>query len=280
MVYGFPFAITCMNYRCLALLISLVSATAQSRVPDGFRWVDFKQDVSTVSNIEKALKAENYSAIREIGVRGDFALVMTVQRESTHSTPLGDRWGVYNISTKNWNLQPLISGYNLEIKDWIRFQSNESDLGVFYMDCWECKPAGVFTALHYDTREGWRARWKNEKDPIRPGIVFRITDVNHPYTNEQVDQVVAVIAPSDDVAAVGTWYYSKDLSTGKITEAVTKFSVDQATGEDKTFVLSGPEAKAWELKLCKVPSSPLGLSQGQSSRVCKRITSVRANSRK
>lgn len=268
--------ITSMNYQHLAVLaLILFSVTAQSQVPDGFHWVDFRKEVSTVSNVEKALKAENYTAIREIGVRGDFALVMTVQREATQPTPLGDSWAVYNISTTDWSVHKLISGYNLEIKDWISFQSkDEQDLGVVYMDCWECEPASVFTALHYDARTGWRARWVNEKDPVRPGIAFLITDVGDPYTDEDVDQIFAVVTPRGGAAAVGTWYHSRDLSSGKITESASRFDVDPRTGEDKSIVLTGPAALKWELQLCKAAVSPYGLSQGQSSRACKRVMST------
>lgn len=269
-----PFAIANMSYCRLTLLIlvPLLTVTAQSQVPDGFHWVDLKREVSTVANIENALKNDNYTALREIGLWGEFALVITAWRESGQATPTGDEWVVYSVSTRDWNAKKLMSGYNLEIKDWISFQSKGApDLGVVYMDCWECEPGSLFTALHYDFRDGWRARWANDKDPNHPGVVFLITDVGDPYTNEDVDQVFAVIAPPDGAASIGTWYYSKDLSTGEIAEAATKFSVDQATGKDKAVVLSGLDAKAWESELCKAAYSPVGLSQGQSRTACKRI---------
>src|ERR1700730_696454 len=162
----------------LLLVLLLASAAAQGQLPGGFRWVDFKKDTSIVSEIEQAIKNENYTAIREIGVADGFALVMTVQRESEQATPDGDQWSVYSVSTKDWKARTLLTGYNLLIKDWISLRSRDKqDLGIVYMDCWECEPASLFTALHYDIRKGWRARWANEKDPHHPGIVFLITDV-------------------------------------------------------------------------------------------------------
>jgi len=140
------------------------------------------------------------------------------------------------------------------------------------MDCWECEPASVFTALHYDRLKGWRTRWANEKDPNHPGITMLITDVGDPYTDEDVDQIFGVVAPNKAVATVGTWYRSKDLSTGKVSETVTKFWIDQATGKEESANLTGAEADAWKLMLCKAGSSPYGLSQGQSSRACKSLT--------
>ena len=191
----------------LLLVLLLVSATAHSQLPPGFRWVDFKNDASIVSKVEQALKAENYTAIREIGLADGFALVMTVDRESVQATPAGDEWYIYSVSTRDWKARPLLTGYNLQIKDWISLQSRDKqDLGIVYMDCWECEPASLFTALHYDHREGWRARWANEKDPHHPGIAFLITDVGDPYTNEDVDQVFAVLTSENGVATIGTWY--------------------------------------------------------------------------
>jgi hypothetical protein len=258
-------------------MIVLVSAAARGQAPTGFRWVDFKRDATIISNIEHALKDEDYTAIRKIGLSGEFALVMAVRRDPAQPVPFGDMWTVYNLSMKSGELQHVMTGYNMEVKDWIRFQSNgQADLGVVYMDCWECEPASLFTAFHFDPGSGWRARWANEKSPNQPGVVFLITDVGGPYTNEDVDQVFAVVAPPGGIAAVGTWYYSRDRATGKIAENVAKFSVDQSTGKDVSTNLTGAEAKSWELTLCKPAYSPYGLSQGQSTRACKRMTAAKA----
>lgn len=250
--------------------------SAHGQMPAGFHWVDLRREASTVSKIEQALTGEDYTAIREIGIADSFALVMTINRDSDQDLFYGDAWRIYNVSTKTWKIQTLLVGYNLQVKDWIKFQAQASqDLGVVYMDCWECEPASLFTALHYDPNKGWRARWANEKDNNHPGITMLVTDVGDPYTNEDVDQVFAVLAPRDGVASVGTWYHSRDLSTGKISETVMKFWVDQSTGGDKSVDLTGTKANSWERLLCKPASSPYGLSQGQSSRSCKAIVSTK-----
>ena len=250
----------------------LLSNAAYGQTPSGFHWVDFKREGATVSKVERALKDEDYSAIREIGLTDAFALVLTVRREPGLATFDGDQWRVYNIPTKTWVPQSLLIGYNLQVKDWIEFQERTSqDLGVVYMDCWECEPATVFTALHYDPHSGWRARWASEKDPTQPGITMLVTDVGDPYTNEDVDQIFSVPALGKDVATVGTWYRSKDLATGKISETVTKFWIDQSSGKEKSADLTGAQATAWKLVLCKARNSPYGLSQGQSSGSCKSV---------
>jgi len=249
-----------------------LSSCAAGQAPEGFHWVDFRQETSTVSSVERALKSEQYTAIREVGVLNGFALVMTVQRDPSQSTPVGDVWRVYNLSMKTGSIQELLTGYNLEIKDWLSFQPQGSrDLGLLYLNCWECEPGNLFTAFHFETRTGWRARWTNDKDSNHPGITVGVTDVGDPYTNEDVDQVFAVLAPREGVATLGTWYYAKDLTTGKITESVSKFFVDQATGQDKSIDLVGSRATSWKIRLCNPADSVSGLFAGQSSSACKRI---------
>jgi len=262
-----------------ALVVCMLTAgLARSQAPAGFHWVDFKKEAATLSNVEQALKAENYTAIREIGLMNGFALVLTVSRESDQATPEGDQWFVYNVSTKDWVASPLLIGYNLQVKDWITFQTNAMpDIGVVYLDCWECEPASLFTALHYDFHDGWRARWVNEKDMNHPGVPFLVTDVGDPYTNEDVDQVFAVFNPANGVASVGTWYHSKDLSTGKVTDSVVRYSVDVPTGKDNETILTGPSASKWMVQLCKANSSVVLLG-GQSSPSCKKALGVQHKS--
>jgi len=258
------------------LLISVsIVGVAHSQMPAGFHWVDFKQEASTVSGVERALKEEHYTAIREIGLADGFALVLAVWREPEQATPEGDEWLAYSVSTTDWKARPLLIGYNVQIKDWITFQANSSpDLGIVYLDCWECEPASIFTALHYDSYDGWRVRWANDKDSQHPGIPFLFTDVGDPYTNEDVDQVFAVFTPSDSIASVGTWYHSKDLSTGKVSEIVSRYSVDASTGKDNGAVLTGQAASKWVLQLCKADSSSIVLAGGQSTPSCSKAMST------
>lgn len=249
----------------------LLAPVVRGQSPDGFRWVSLKDHPPIVANVEEALKSEDYTAIREIGVLGDFALVMTSRRDLEQTTPVGDQWSVYNVSTKDSKIASLIFGYNLEIKEWISFQPEAgADLGVVYLSCWECEPASLFTALHYDKQNGWRARWPNKENSEQPGIVLGVTDVGDPYTNEDVDQVFAVTASHNDGARVGTWYRSRELGSGKITDTVSRFFVN-AAGQDKTEILTGADAAVMKLRMCKATDALSGLFGGQDSKACKRV---------
>jgi hypothetical protein len=255
------------------LSLSMLCLGQQADVPPGFHWVDFKRGDDAVAKVEKGLAREDYTAIREIGVSGDFALVFTSNRESGQSTPRGDGWSVYNISLKTGKSRLLLAGYKLEVGGWLRLQSSGMpDLAVSYLNCWECEAVSIFTALHCDPESGWRARWRNEKSPILPGVGFLDTDVGDPYTNEDVDQIFAVLAP-EGTATVGTWYHSRDLKTGKITSEVNRYFVDPKAGTDKSVTLRGAGVVPFEVRLCKGEYALPGLFQGQSSPSCKRVLS-------
>lgn len=270
-----------IGFATLLLVGIVISATADGQTPAGFHWVDFKRESAIVQKVDQALRAEDYTAVREIGVSGDSALVMVIHREADQAVPEGDQWSVYNVSMKSGQVETLLVGYSLQIKGWISFRSqDEQDLGMVYLHCWECEPASLFTAFHYDPRDGWRARWVNKENVKQPGITFRVTDVGDPYTNEDVDQVFAVLAPNDGVASVGTWYHSRDLATGKISEEAVRYSVDLSNGEDRLTVLTGAKAKEWELHLCRATDSWSGPATGQSSSACKRLLSTKGKTTK
>jgi len=110
-----------INFLMLLLVSLAVSAAARDQMPAGFHWVDFKRDLSTVQKVEQALKAQDYTAIREICLADGFALVMAVRRDSWQTTPAGDQWLVYSVSTKSGDARKLLIGYDLQIKGWFSF---------------------------------------------------------------------------------------------------------------------------------------------------------------
>jgi hypothetical protein len=245
-------------------------------MPTGFHWVNFKREPDTVARINQVLQADDYNAIREIGIVADSALVFTTAREPEWTTPEGGVWTVYSISMEAARFRKLLSGYDLHMVTWLKFVSgHDGDLGITYLDCYECEPATLFTALHYEPKDGWRVRWPaKDSDPL-PGILLISSDAGAPYTDEDVDQVWAVLAPSPGLASIGTWYHSRDLKTGKVTSIATKFVVSPA-GEEQSLTLKGSAAALWERKLCKATDVILGLMGGQDSKSCKLLLQQKA----
>src|SRR5262245_19855058 len=107
-----------MSSRGFMIGLLVLSAGSWAQTPAGFHWVNFKQEPDTVARIARALENEDYSAIREIGVVADFALVFTTHRDPEWTTPDGDSWTVYSVSMQTAKFRKLLSGYNLRMATW------------------------------------------------------------------------------------------------------------------------------------------------------------------
>ena len=264
--------------RMIFIVAMTFSITAVADTRAGFHWVDFKRENVTVSRVTEILKPEDYTNIREIGIVGDSALVFTTWREPGRGVqqvpldPAYERWTVYGVSLKQAKFQKLVSGYELQIKAWVHFTSaGIDDLAIVYKDCSECEAASFFTAFHYDEKMRWQARWAAARADYPTGIAFFSTDVPDSDPDADIDQVFAVFAPQNGDAAVGTWYYSREHRTGKVTNDVMKFFVDPASGKERSLTLKGAEAAAWERQLCNAKDASLELRIGQDSKSCKRM---------
>ena len=146
----------------IVLGLFVLSARVHCQLPKDFHWVDLKREADTVSRVSRALAADRFSAIREIGLLGDYALVFTTLRQPDAPTPDSDSWKVYNVTIGGGAIKMLLSGYEVRIMAWMPFLLHDrADLGITYTDCVGCEPTIIFTALHYDQGHGWRARWPN-----------------------------------------------------------------------------------------------------------------------
>jgi hypothetical protein len=187
--------------------------------------------------------------------------------------PGDEPWTIYNISTKTAAATPLLSGYKPELKQWLRLESEgPEDLAIVYYDCWGCEAASFFTAFHFDPVSGWRARWPaNGDSALVPGVAFLFTDVGDPYDDEEVDQVFSVLEGPGGLFSAGTWYHSRDLKTGKVTEEVRRYSFDALRKVETNVLLTGPAATRWKSRLCSEDEARSGLAVGQDSKSCKRL---------
>jgi hypothetical protein len=250
----------------------LLAPFAHANSPAEFSWVNLETDTTTMATVRHALHDKSITAIREVGVEDGFALVMTASRESDAPTPDYDRWTIYNVALRTGTSRVLVSGYGVKLLDWIGLKNSE--LAITYYDCWECEAATLFTTLRFKTGAGWRARWINKVHDAnypQPGGVVLMTDVGDPYDDNVVDQVFAVVKQPNDRFAVGNWTHTRNIKTGKIDDAVVRYSIDPTTDEDRVEELTGQVALSWERQICNPKNLVIQPSNGQDSKSCGRV---------
>lgn len=120
----------------LAMAVATFSCAAQA--PDSFRWVDFHspKDQDVVNWVTHALAGQKWTAIREIGVQYDGALVITTYRNSPQGTPNRDSFSIWSVSLANRAVTHLIDGTNLRPMDWLLLNVGQGrELSALYDVC-------------------------------------------------------------------------------------------------------------------------------------------------
>jgi hypothetical protein len=224
-----------------AILFSVSFCSAQ--LPKGFSWVNLEADTKAMSVVHHALRDTSVAAIREVGIEGDYALVMTASRENGAPTPDYDLWSIYNVSLSDGTSQILVSGYGVRLLDWIGSQKDE--LAITYYNCWECEATTIFTTLRFRAGSGWTTRWLDKTQGTsfpQPGAVVLMTDVGDPYDDNIVDQVFAVVSEPNGGYAAGSWVHSRNTSTGKTEDDVELYIFDPKSDQDRVQKLEGQSA--------------------------------------
>src|SRR5579863_6390391 len=125
--------------RVLLLAILALPATVGAQAsPDNFRWIDFhaQPDQDVIVWVTRALDPEQWTAIREIGVEYDAALVVTTLRKTPQSPPGLDTFSVWSVSLTSHKVNALLKGANLRLLDWMLFAvGRPRDLAALYDDC-------------------------------------------------------------------------------------------------------------------------------------------------
>lgn len=250
---------------CLAAIPALNPALLAQQTPNDFRWVDFHSpaDQDTIVWVNKALEAEKWTAIREIGVEFDAALVVTTLRPTPQSLTTSDTVSVFSVSLTNHSVTSLIKGVNLRLLDWMLFAIGQPrELGALYDDCSECNASTFFTAFYYDVRQhGWAARW------LRGTQAAPLNSAKSP-SGVTVSQAYAVLADPNGHELVATWSHFDYGDQKPAEDYVYQYDVDPFTSLDRTQVLSGKEADAMKHRLCTSTEIVSGLAHGQSSAMC------------
>jgi hypothetical protein len=250
----------------IAMALVIVAPRCESQAPDSFRWVDFHspKDQDVVVWITRALDGQNWTAIREIGVQYDAALVITSQRSNPQSAANDDAFSVWSVSlTDRSNVRPIVKGANLRAVGWMLFAiGGRRELGVTYDDCYNCAATTFFTAFYYDLRDHmWAARWMRGGQGVPIWAANAAPDVTR-------TQLYAMMADPNGRETLGTWSH---LDYGKQRPAedfLYRYDVDPASGQERTQLLSGREASSLKERLCHGQDAVAELSRGLDSALC------------
>ncbi len=263
-----------------------LSPSSAQETPETFRWIDFhspqnqnppqnqpqnqdrNQDQDVVLWVTKSLDPEQWTAIREIGVQYDAALVITTQRQSPQASPASDTFNVWSVSLTSHLVTSLLKGVNLRLLDWMLFSlGHPRELGALYNDCRECNATLYFTAFYYDQRQhGWAARW------LRGTQTVPLEGVNAPQ-GVQITQVYALMADPNGHELVGTWNHFDYGKARPAEDYVYQYDVDPYSGLDRTQFLSGKPLEAMQHRLCTATGVVSGLAKGQDSPLCQQLLS-------
>jgi hypothetical protein len=236
------------------------------QAPDNFRWIDFhaQKDQDVVIWVTRALAVENWTAIREIAVEYDAALVVTTKRANPQTAATADTFSVWSVSLTDHTVTPLVSGVNLRWLDWMRFADGApQELAVIYDNCHDCAANTYFTAFHYDVRvHQWSARW------IRGGQGAPLRSANTP-PGIQWTQVYAGIAEPNGREFIATWSHFDYDNKKPSNDVVFRYDLDPFSGLERSLQLVGKDADDMQLRLCRAQDAVPDLQRGQDSQLCR-----------
>lgn len=253
----------------IAWLISLAVASSPSlstaQAPDTFRWVDFHSptDRDVVVWVTRALEGQKWTAIREIGVQYDAALVVTTFRTSPQASPDRDTFSIWSVSLSNRALTHLVDGTNLRLMDWLLLNVGASrELGALYDDCSDCAATTYLTAFHYDLHQHtWAGRW------MQGGKAVPVWSTNLP-TGATQSQVYAVMANSAGLETLGTWTHIDRGKEKPAEDYLYRYDIDPQSDIERTQLLSSRDAASMKDRLCHAQEVVPGLVRGQDSPLC------------
>jgi hypothetical protein len=261
----------------LAVFASLLSATLPAQqAQDAFRWMNFhsQQDQSVIVWVTRSLQVDQWTAIREIGVQYDAALVITSSRATPQSLPADDTFSVWSASLTSHLVAPLITGVNLRLFDWQRFADGESeDLTALYSNCSNCAAETYFTAFYYDvSHHMWGARWINGG---QGAPVWNANPSPNPSPESGWTQVYALLAEGDGHVELCTWNHFDYGKQKPPTDVLFRYDRDPFSGLDRTAALTGDQADGMKLRLCRGQDAVQDLARGQDSPLCQSLVNPR-----
>lgn len=232
---------------------------------DPFRWMDFhsQKDQSIITWVTRSLDAEKWTAIREIGVQYDAALVVTTLRPTPNSPANADPTTLWSVSLTTHAITPILKGVNLRWLDWMYFTIGSTpELTAIYDSCAACATDTYFTAFYYDrVHHMWTARW------MRGGQAAPIWSGSTP-PGVNWTEVYAVMIDGNGRGYLVTWNYFDYGKQKPPGDFLYQYDVDPLSGLDRTLLLGGKDADAMKQRLCRAQDAVPGLARGQDSKLC------------
>jgi hypothetical protein len=257
---------------CLIAALLPIATSLCAQQPDPFRWMDFHsaQDQDVVVWVTGSLAAEKWTAIREIGVEYDAALVITTLRATPQAAANADTFTVWSASLTNHGITPLLKGVNLRWLDWMRFVKDAPlEPAAFYDNCGDCAADTYFTAFHYDLlQHGWAVRW------MRGGQAAPVWSANPP-AGAVWTQIYAAMSEPEGRELLSTWNHFEYGKQKPPEDFVYLYDLDPLSGLERTQLLNGKKADAMKERLCRAQDAVPGLTRGQDSPLCQRIVKPR-----
>jgi hypothetical protein len=251
----------------IAVFLAAASSLFAQQAPETFRWVDFHspKDQDVVAWVTKSLAVGDWTAIREIAVEYDAALVVTANRATPQSAPTADSFTIWSASLTDHTYAPLIRGVNLRWLEWMRFADDAPyELAILYDDCRDCVANTYFTAFHYSVKtHSFQARW------IRNGQGVPMYSANTPPGVEW-KQAYAAFAEGNGREYIVTWSHF-DYANKKPSDDYLYLYDLAPNGLDRWGPLISQAAKDMKMRICHGQDAIAGLYRGQDSSVCQKI---------
>ena len=243
---------------------------------DTFRWMDFHADSDrdVVVWVTRSLEPQKWTAIREIGVIYDAALVVTTFRASPQSPANADTFTVWSASLTSHAVVPLLTGVNLRWLDWMHFlDGSPPEPAALYDNCSQCLANTFFTAFYYDfSRHMWSARW------MRGGQAAPLWS---PASAQGValTQVYAGLAEPTGRQFVAVWSHFDHGKLRPPEDFVYRYDLDPFSRLERIQPLAGKDAEAMKQLLCRAQDAVAGLARGQDSPLCEQTAKPRVERR-
>lgn len=255
-------------WTTMLLLGAFCVQSASAQALEGFSWTDLRQDSERVAAVTKSLEGEKYTALREIAVVGDAALVITSTRANPTAKPEQDQYTAYSLDLKSPDQKPdlLMTGSHLQIRDWLRFiREGDTELVATYDDCSDCRATTFLTSFYIDEKtKKWRARWPRE---VAGAPLFSAT----PENAGETDQAYALMVGDDGRAILVTWSHFQQKNGKKGEDYLFEYDVDPASGREHVRPIYGADAPPLKARLCKAEGEALGIASGQDTASCTQL---------